>query len=166
MSNLHTDNPIVLHYLMSETIYGFEDSVQYDHPAEIEPTQPLSYLGKNRQGIVFVVEEDGHDYMSPACFDAFEKTIRALGLGLDDIALFNKHQAQGEVSLALLRQELLMTKLVLLGANSLLDGLPQMELNTVTEIATTKILFSYSFNEMLSDMDKKKYFWKQLKGLF
>lgn len=179
MTSLHTDNPVALRYLMSETIYGFdlqeagppksilgEAVSSEEEPAPVAQEEPyFDFLGQNRQGYLFVVNDSAHDYMSPAALDAFQKTVQALGLQLEDIALWNRGKERLEIALEQVVERFRPAKLVFLGQQATLHGIPSMALDSMVTVSGIKVLLSHGFEEMLTDMEKKKSFWKLLKTL-
>lgn len=145
--SLHTMDPVALRYLMTETIFGI------DEPAPGRSLQ-FSFYGGNRRNYLFLTHEIQHEWMSAAALDAFVKTLSALKLSLDDIAVLN----MGKLPEIPAKTELIAffnpKVIVALGA-----PLPWDESDDFTVFKT------YSFDEMLADAEKKRIFWTAIKTL-
>jgi hypothetical protein len=156
MDNLLTRDPIALQALMSETIFttGFDVGGNDDKDAKMSiPTgtsgthavekEEFIYRGDKDTGVLFILRYPDHPYFSPEAEDAFIKTIGALQLTLQDVAvvnLANEHNPNDSL------------KLPAIAHNSYMRG----------KIAT--VFNTFSFEEMFVDIDKKKLFWTEFKS--
>ncbi|PPL04436.1 hypothetical protein [Parapedobacter indicus] len=159
--SLHTTDPTALRYLMTETIFGIEEpgADGPDQEAAVPTATPntslqFAYHGGNKRNLLFLTHETQYEWMSAAALDAFTKTLAALKLSTDDIALLNV----GKLSEIPEKSHLLAffnpKVVVALGAS-----LPWDESDGLTVFKT------YSFDEMLVDAEKKRLFWTTLKTL-
>ncbi len=166
MASLNTLNPNALRYFINETLYSFEIT-PVDETAPIDPptTPAYAYLGENRKNFLFILENQQHSFFSEAALDAFSKTIMALGLTMADIAVYNLDMSSGSTDIGPLLSFFNPKKLVFSGVSPLDLGLTKGDLNVVFEHGNSSCLFTYSFEEMLTDTQKKKLFWTQLKTL-
>ena len=177
MSRLLTQNPIALRFLMSETIFSSaaeistienslpQTSLQTDLQesdlslSENKDTEFL-FWGANKKNILFLVENPNEDYFSDEAEDAFLKTLAALKLSLQDVAVFNRGRAEYSLSDI---QEKLQPKIVIYcnGENEH----NQDTFNMLIEANGVSSLTTYSFEEMLVDTQKKRTFWNAIKGI-
>lgn len=137
-------------------------------PAQ-EP-QSLSFYGKNAANLLFLYElaNGPSDHALAATeMEAFGKILTALKLTFDDIALVN--WAFQKPSVELLLNSLLPQKIVVLGTQVNLQTLgftiSAPALHQVLQFQKIPFLHSYSFEEMLDDVEKKRVFWGSLKAL-
>lgn len=160
-SSLHTVDPTALRYLMTETIFGIDEpmtdsSDRHSAAPSAAPSVSLqfSYYGANKRNYLFLTHEPQHEWMSAAALDAFTKTLAALKLSMDDIALLNV----GKLSKIPAKTDLITffksRIVVALGVPLSWD-----ESDGLTVFKT------YSFDEMLVDAEKKRLFWATIKTL-
>jgi len=159
--SLHTTNPVALRHLMTETIFGIEEpeNASGNPEASVPKTTsglslPFAYHGGNKRNLLFLTHETLYEWMSAAALDAFTKTLAALKLSMDDIALLNV----GKLSEIPEKSHLLAffnpKVVVALGVS-----LPWNESDDLVVFKT------YSFDEMLVDAEKKRVFWTTIKTL-
>jgi len=166
MANLNTINPTALQLLINETLYSFPVSdVREPAIAEESASPSFAYLGKNKRKYLFIVFEPNHPFFSEEALAAFSKTIAALGMAMSDIAVFNLASSSGTVDAATLFTFFDPKKVIYLGVSPQVLGLTPLTPNTPSQKNDRTSLFTYSFEEMLNDTQKKKTFWLQLKNL-
>lgn len=168
MALLNTDNPYALRFLLDDTIYAFDTSAEelMDDVITTSAQQvSFNYLGSNNKNILYLVEHPTDAYFSPAAYEAFSKTILALGLSFDDIAVFNLSCITEETTFETLQHFFKATKVILAGPKPQKIGLTELSLNTSIQLEQVKVLYTYSFEEMLNDVNKKKVFWQAVKAL-
>ncbi|WP_207428103.1 hypothetical protein [Pedobacter sp. SYSU D00535] len=173
MSELKADHPLALQLLMSDDLY-YVDEIEISRPPEslAQPEEKpveqeftgFEYLGENNKYFVLVVDEPGHKFMAPKEMEALQSILGAKKLELKDIALVNLHKYPGS-SFSQLKSFFALSKLVIFGINPQHLQLPPLTLNKVTDMDGAKVLVSYSFTEMMNDVEKKKAFWAEMKGM-
>lgn len=179
---LRTNHPVALRYLMSDTLFDLGErvdmstvnaAVQPENPQQEHKIPELTFIGKNQSGILFITHNvatpDQHQ-LPEVEMDAFVKTLSALKLSLDHIALFNLAVVVGQShTLTDILTFFNPRKTIFLGSQiSVLDdaesrGVPT-DLHQVVNRENIEFLRTYSFTEMMSDVDKKRLFWNQLKS--
>lgn len=61
----------------------------------VESTPPISFKGKNKKGILWVIHEPGQAFLDDADFEFLSQILTACKMNMDDIALVNlAHTAQ------------------------------------------------------------------------
>lgn len=173
---LHTEDPVALGYLMSETLFDVREaekevSTVEDVKTETNTPSEFIYLGKNLSGFLFVFQDAsqvGTHRMPDQEMEAFEKILTALKLSVEDIALLNLANP-GSITLAGLLTFFKPQKTVFLGTDITLNGLEDMgnppAFHRTVRYQKTEILHTFSFAEMMTDVDKKRQFWNSLKTL-
>lgn len=162
-STIHTVDPVALRYLMTEALFAVDGNAA-EAPAavqkatsepEAQQTVPsFDYFGQNRRNYLFLAHEEQHQWMPQAAMDAFVKTLAALKLTEDDVALLNLAGLAPSPSVEQLIAFFKPTAVVNLGtpfAWPAQDGI--------------HILHTHAFTEMLVDAEKKRAFWLAVKQL-
>lgn len=169
-SALNTIDPVALRYLMTEPVFDVGEQVHEDaarapaaaaaaaEPEQVKKPEPaapsFTFLGRNNRNYLFLTDEQQADWMAEPAMDAFVKTLAALKLTVDDVAVLNL------AKLAAAPQ-----------AGQLVSFFkPRVVVNLGTpfswpEQPGVKLLDTYSFNEMLADAGKKRTFWTAIKTL-
>jgi hypothetical protein len=186
------DNPALLHYFLQDDLYLLnEDKNAYngqpklvivpqaeaeilpvaEAPAEQIPTlvaetpKPnFKYLGGNKKQFLILVNYIADEHMAEAHLKALESTLGRKTLAIDDVAILNiaghttnnHHDIIGFFSPA---------KLLILGTPAIPAGMASPQLNVIQQLENRLQLFTHSFEEMLTDREKAKAFWEQMKNL-
>jgi len=172
MSNLITDNPIALQALMSETIFtaGFEVPEML-HTAESNSSvvsfdtsdEEFVYQGDKSTGILFILRYPDYPYFSPQAAEAFAKTIAALGLTPETVAVVNLANPQNPNEFKRIMQFFTPSKITLLGVEPKSLVLPEIAHNSYMKGRVATVFNTFSFEEMFADVNKKKLFWGEFK---
>ena len=147
-SPLNTVEPVALRHLMSETIFDIEA------PEARRAPHNVRYLGQNKRRYLFLTHEAEHEWMSEAAMDALVKTLAALQLAVDDVAVLNIAKLAESPS----ADEL----------SAFFD--PKVVVNLGTSLdwpeqAGTTVFHTRRFDDMLADAAKKREFWATIKTL-
>ncbi len=173
MTLLKTNQPQALRYLFDESLYSVgmdtlitEKAALRNGEADQDTIQSVDFLGENQRRILYIIEETAYSFFSEAALDAFTKTILALGLSLDDVAVFNlATHPNSTFSRDQLVDLFHPEKIIFAGTPPLRLGFEGISLQVATQAAGMKILHTYSFEDMLQDVQKKKQFWQAIKLL-
>ncbi|MEN5087293.1 hypothetical protein ABE426_12565 [Sphingobacterium faecium] len=180
MSNLLTSDPIALQAFMSETIFATADaignlSVETESvssslipsqvPAHQEAVEEFIYQGSKTKGILFILRYPSFPYFSPEAEDAFIKTIGALKLTSDDVAVVNLANTHNPNDFKRIMTFFAPKKIILLGVDPKSLKLPEIAHNSYMHGRIATVFNTYSFEEMFADMVKKKAFWVEFKSL-
>lgn len=165
-SAINTTDPVALRYLMTEAVFDVGDGAMTagaEAPPEApetegvrkpDPAPQFTFYGKNKREYLFLTDEKQHEWMSEPAMDAFVKTLAALKLTVDDVAVLN---------LAKLKEPPLVHHLTLFFK-------PKVVVNLGTSLAWPekdgmKVFHTNAFDAMLSDAEKKRVFWTTIKTL-
>lgn len=147
-------------------------------PATAEPTSVLAatpaeitFSGQKDSGILFVFQnpgQAGQHRMPEAEMEAFEKILSALKRSTTAVTLINLAGPQ-ELTAGQLQEFFQPHKIIFLGTQLALargtEAWPYLQLHQIYSDQNTQILHTFSFSEMMDDVDKKRIFWTQIKAL-
>lgn len=168
MSCLLTKNPVAIRQLMSEAIFSLpseeftaivEQVPALEAQVSVKAESPLVFLGGNRKRILFFVRHESFEYFSTQAEEAFLKTLGALALSLDDVAVVNRDKTSKTIEEI---KEQLQPKCCVYCEGESIEGASTFN---VLEKANVDSLYTYSFEEMLSDTMKKRLFWNAIKEI-
>ncbi|WP_164108883.1 MULTISPECIES: hypothetical protein [Sphingobacterium] len=172
MNNLLTDSPVALQALMSETIFstGFSvDSVLSARQAETEmvafdsSSEEFVFQGDKSTGVLFILRYPEFPYFSPQAEEAFVKTIGALQLTPNNVAVVNLANPQNPNEFKKIMEFFKPTKITLLGVEPASLKLPEIAHNSYMRGKIATVFNTFSFEEMFADIEKKKLFWGEFK---
>ncbi len=170
MSNLLTNNPIALQVLMNETIFstGFVmdesrllDDLGLDWGTSDEE---FIYQGDKSSGVLFILRYPEFPYFSPQAEEAFVKTIGALQLTLDNVAIVNLANPHNPNDFKRIMTFFEPKKITLLGVEPASLKLPEIAHNSYMKGRIATVFNTFSFEEMFADVSKKKLFWGEFKN--
>jgi len=134
-------------------------------PQVIETPKPaFEYLGKNRKNFLIVFHSNGAGKFDDKHFAALTSSLTRKELSLDDVAILDLY-AYEDTTIADIAAHFKPDRVMLLGSRCLLPGWNRLKLNTIVKGNTYTALYTYSFDEMMSDKEKVKAFWEQMKAL-
>lgn len=170
MSPLNTSNPLALQVLMSETIFDIDFPIPSVDDASLEvlsiqkePEIILKTYGGNNKNILFVISDNNNEFLSVDAEIAFMKILRALKLALEDVIIFNYNQLDTGLTFGKIKEKFNPRNCIFLGVEPQLLGVKACAENMLKIEDNIQFLYSYSFEEMLRDTEKKRLFWDAIK---
>ena len=156
-----------LHNLQADiTERIIEEPVIAEQPAVVAEPAALYFnnLGGNAKQFLILCSYPEAEQMDDKHLEALKSALSRKQLALDDVAILNlsKHAT---ATIDDLWAYFKPTRLLILGAPALLAGWDKFALNQLQNLNGIKVLYTYSFGEMLGDRDKTKAFWEQMKVL-
>jgi len=133
-------------------------------PVVKTPGAGFNYLGNNNKNFVILVNYAGDEHMPAAHLTAMENILKRKEYALSDVAIFNINK-YAPVTMAKLAETFQPVKLLIMGTDALPQGIGNLPLNKPVQGKKTNVLYSFSFDEMMSSNDNKKAFWDQMKTL-
>jgi len=127
-------------------------------------TETFVYQGDRSSGILFVLRDTNHPYFSPPAEEAFAKTLSALQLTPQTVALVNLANADNPNDFGKLMDFFEPKKIALLGVDPASLKLPAIPQNTCKKGKKATVFHTFGFAEMLADPGKKKAFWLEFKA--
>lgn len=161
--NLTTKNPVALQILMNETMYSIGERAPVYPAAESLGTNIFEYQGDKTTGVLFILRYPEYPYFSPQAEDAFEKTIGALDLSKANVAIVNLANPKNPNDWKLIMEFFKPKKVTLLGVEPASLKLPLIAHNSYMKGRMAVVFNTFSFEEMFSDVAKKKLFWNEFK---
>lgn len=140
--------------------------VKQTEPEVVKQPEAISfkYLGGHKKHFLIIVHYPQHEFMDDRHLAALENTIGRLGFMRDDVAIFNL-AAHAAASFDAVTGYFKPGKLLMLGARSLPAGIAAIELNKQQTINNFPALYTFGFDEMMDNVERKKAFWEQMKQL-
>ncbi|GAA4100991.1 hypothetical protein [Mucilaginibacter panaciglaebae] len=128
------------------------------------PVLSFYYLGTNKKAFLIFTHYPDLDFIANEHLTALQNILKRKGFELDDVAIFNT--AKNAVNdwneiLNYFTPE----KVLLLGKSAIPSGLDLPPLNQLKQMPDYTLLYSFSFDEMMTSTDNKKAFWDQMKNL-
>lgn len=174
---MKVEHPNALRFILQDEIYLLdEDKSRYQSTASI-PAEPVvasqpeiktpqvnfNYLGANKKNFLILTHYTDHDFMAEAHLTALESVLSRLGHTREDAAILNmaKHEAYHDLLLSHFKPK----TIVILGKASIPAGMQVPQLNAKVSEGNISLLYTFSFDEMMTNNDNKKVFWEQMKSL-
>lgn len=170
MSQLTTNNPIALQALLSETLFvsketetGLSSQPPVADDTSALETQEFIYQGDKSTGVLFILRYPDFPYFSPQAEEAFVKTIGALQLTKENVAVVNLANPHNPNDFKRIMQYFQPTKITLLGVEPISLKLPEIAHNSYMKGRIATVFNTFSFEEMFADVQKKRLFWNEFK---
>lgn len=162
-----------LRILMNEDLYLTKNDLVWEEkqteailPEELVVALPekkkpgFNFIGKNLKHSLVLTDQRLNDNQ----LKALENTLTRKQITFDDVAIVD-FSAYPNTNMEELHASFMPQKLVCFGVKPQDLGLPETALNEIIGKPDLKILYTYSFTEMLGNKDKTKSFWEAMKTL-
>lgn len=165
------ENPAAFSFLMHDDIYllnadktGFGRPAKSPSPDVETETVCFNFMGGNKKNFLVVAHYPQAEFIDAPHLEALQNVLRRLGYSLDDIAILNRanHSEADIESLAVYFDP---RKMLLLGKKAIPNGMETLTLNIPAQLNNCNTLFSFSFDEMMDNVENKKAFWERMKQL-
>jgi len=131
-------------------------------PAEIKNAKEFTYIGENNKYFLILIDDTKNKEISTLHKETLLKIMSAKGLELRDLAILNLDQFPG-TNITELKEFFSCSKLVLFGINPQRIAIPGLSSNKAENYNNIKLFSTYSIDEMIIDVTKKKDFWAIMK---
>ncbi|WP_374950795.1 hypothetical protein [Mucilaginibacter sp.] len=128
------------------------------------PKPVFNYLGNNNKRFLILTNYPVEQFMADAHLAALESILKRKELALEDVVILNTY-SYPTAAIKELHGHFKPEKILILGAAAIPSGLKQPGLNQPIRTSTIAILYSFSFDEMMTSNENKKAFWEQMKNL-
>lgn len=159
-----------LRFIMQDELYLLDEdksiypSAPITHPG-IQTQQPVfNYLGSNKKNFLVLVSYDEYEFMKEEHLTALESVLGRLGHTRDDIAILNLAKCDTAAHEDIVEYFRPRT-VVILGKGAIPVSAGDLKFNTIEPKNNIKMLYTFSFDEMMADVSNKKIFWEQMKSL-
>ena len=130
--------------------------------AVIKKPKEFSYLGENNKYFLILIDDAKNKEINSLQKETLLKIMSAKGLELRDLAILNLDQFPG-TNITELKEFFSCNKMVLFGINPQRIELPPISSNKVENHANVMLFSTFSIDEMINDVTKKKDFWAIMK---
>jgi len=137
-------------------------AIPVPEPTEINKAKEFTYLGENNKYFLILIDDTKNREISTLHKETLLKIMSAKGLELRDLAILNLDQFPG-TNITELKEFFSCGKLVLFGINPQRIAIPAISSNKVENHNNIKLFSTFSIDEMISDVTKKKEFWAIMK---
>ena len=158
-----------LRFILQDEIYLLdEDKSLYSgtpkSQPEVQTPQPVfNYLGANKKNFLILVNYDEHEFIKDEHLVALEAVLGRIGHNRDDVAVLNLAKPESNFLQILAFFE--PKKLMILGESAIPAGMANPKLNSTEKREELAVLYTFSFDEMMTNVENKKVFWEQIKNL-
>ena len=166
---MKVEDPNALRFILQDDIYLLDEDKRDDNqtPAlqpQIEtPQVSFNYLGTNKKNFLILVNYQGHEFIPDDHLAALESVLTRKGYSRDDVVILNT--AKTDTRYESLTAYFKPGKLVILGEGSMPDGIKLPKFNQLENRDGLDVLYTFSFDAMMTNTDNKKAFWDQMKTL-
>lgn len=167
---MQVENPTAFRYLFQDDLYLLEnDKAAFSSPAVVPevrlpdtetPRSAFKYLGNNKNRMLILVHYPSVDFMEPAHKAALESTLNRLNINIEDAALVN--MADSKAGISEFAAFFNPAKILVHGKDALPEGISP-QLNKIEQADDYRLLYTYSFAEMMTNTAYKKEFWENIK---
>ena len=178
---MEIENPMALHFIMQDELFFVKEDrekqasiahaipvraiVEEEKTGTVAPpvSKPeFSYTGKKGELLILVHYPD-QEFIHEAHLSALENILKRKNLAVDDIAILNMAKNTG-TDFETLVNYFVPQKILVLGEQSLPEGMVQLDINQPKQTGTSNLLYSFSFDEMMDSPENKRTFWEQMKN--
>lgn len=128
------------------------------------PAAPFNYLGSNKKAFLIFTHYPNQDFMHQEHLTALQSILKRKEIELDDVAILNLAKA-ANTKWGDIYRHFSPKKVLVLGKEAIPEGLNVPALNTLKVAPAASLLYSFSFEDMMSSTENKKAFWEQMKNL-
>lgn len=155
---------LIAHQLSTPSVAEPEARYTATQPEAETPVINFKYKGGNKRQFLVLVHYANTEFIEDAHITALENILKRKDLGLDDVAIVNlaKHPGHDKNGLLSFFQP---ERLLIMGKEAIPAGFAVSALNQIAQVEKLKILYSFSFAEMMNSNENKKIFWDQMKNL-
>lgn len=129
-----------------------------------EPPAFYEYLGENNKYILILFNDPAQKTIDPKELETLANILKGKKQEIKDVALVNLYNYP-TATFSSLKSFFACNSVVLFGTNPAQLGIDGIQSNQITSIQGIKILATFSIAEMLTNVDKKRAFWDEMKKL-
>ena len=166
---MKVEDPNALRFILQDDIYLLDEDKRDDDQTPVlqpqieTPPANFNYLGANKKNFLVLVNYPGHEFIPDDHLAALESILTRKGYSRDDVAILNT--AKTDTEYKSITAYFKPGKLVILGEGSIPNGMPPSKFNQREGRDELDVLYTFSFDAMMTNTDNKKAFWDQMKTL-
>jgi hypothetical protein len=154
----------VVEYTNPEPVTTSPSLTPEPQPVIQTPAADFKYQGKNLKNFLVLTHYQADEFIKAEHLTALENILKRKELGPDDVAIFNLAN-YGETKFSQLKPFFKPTKVLVLGGDALPRDIKVLKPNKPVTSNGITVLYTFSFNEMMDNVDHKKTFWELVKML-
>jgi hypothetical protein len=124
----------------------------------------FKYMGENLKSFLVLTNYKTAEFINAEHLTALENILKRKDLGPDDVAIFNLAN-YNETKFSQLKTFFKPVKVLVLGGDALPQDIKVLKPNKPVTSNGITVLYTFSFDEMMDNVDYKKVFWEQVKTL-
>jgi hypothetical protein len=169
---MNVENPLAYHFILQDDIYllaADKQAIKKKEPAAPEvlivektPEPVFKYLGRHKKQYLIITYYPGLDFMEAGHLTALESTLKRLGYELDDTAIFNLAHYP-EAKFKQITGFFKPKKVLILGNQAMPASTDAIHPNKAQQVDEVHALVTFSFDEMMDNVENKKAFWEAMK---
>ncbi len=164
---MKVEHPAAFRFIINEDIYllPHDKEEQSKKVVNVVETTPFSfnYKGKNNKKFLILTHYPDQGAINPAHFTALEAILSRMGYQPNDVAILNI--ARNVADADNIRSYFSPERLLILGPRAIPEGMAEPQFNTLITDAPCRMLYSFSFDDMMDNKANKLAFWEQMKNL-
>jgi hypothetical protein len=128
------------------------------------PVTEFKYMGDHKKSFLILVHYAEHEFINDEHLTALTNILKRMELAIADVAILNMAK-YGDNTFEQITGHFKPQKLLLMGSDALPKGIEPLTVNQPQSVNNCKLLYTLSFDEMMSSNENKKAFWEQMKSL-
>lgn len=154
----------VIEHIKPEPVTATPSLPPEPQPVIQTPVAEFKYQGKNLKNFLVLTHYKADGFIKTEHLTALENILKRKDLGPDDVAIFNLAN-YSETKFSQLKPLFKPTKVLVLGGDALPQDIKVLKPNKPVTSNGITVLYTYSFDEMMDNVDHKKTFWELVKTL-
>lgn len=128
------------------------------------PAAEFKYMGQNLKNFLVLTHYTTTEFIKAEHLAALESILKRKELGSGDVAIFNLAN-YSDTKFSQLKPFFKPTRVLALGGDALPQDIKVLKPNKPVTSNGITVLYTYSFDEMMDNVDNKKAFWELVKTL-
>lgn len=154
----------VIEHTKPEPVVVIPSLTPEPQPVIQTPVADFKYQGKNLKNFLVLTHYKTDDFINARHLTALENILKRKDFGPDDVAIFNLAN-YSETKFSQLKPFFKPTKVLVLGGDALPQDIKVLKPNKPVTSNGITVLYTFSFDEMMDNVDHKKTFWELVKTL-
>jgi hypothetical protein len=167
------EDPSALRFILQDELYLLEEDkpnyitvnnrIAAPEPQIETPQISFNYLGSNKKNFLVLVHYPMHEFIADDHLAALESVLSRKDHTRDDVAILNT--AKNTTAYDAIKTHFVPQTILILGQESIPAGIKQTPFNRFEKHDGLNILYTFSFDAMMTSTENKKVFWEQMKTL-
>ena len=170
---MKVEDPSALRFILQDELYLLEEDkpnyitvnnqIAAPEPQIETPQITFNYLGSNKKNFLVLVHYPTQEFIADDHLAALESVLSRKDHKRDDVAILNT--AKNIAAYDVIKTHFTPQTILILGQESIPAGIKQTQFNKFETHDGLNILYTFSFDTMMTSTENKKAFWEQMKTL-